>query len=76
MTMTSYERQAEAEYKSPPEAKTVTYCADCGNEYHAGESLYHWDGKWLCAECVKDDLIKMSAEAVMEELELERRVVA
>ena len=76
MTMTWDERRAEEEYKTPPEAKTVTYCEDCGNEYHAGENLYRWDGKWLCAECIKDDLIHMSAEAVVEELELERRVVA
>ena len=73
--MTGYERMAEEAYLRPPEERTVTYCEGCGNEYYAGESLYHWDGRWLCAECVKDDLVHMSAEAVVDELELKRRVV-
>lgn len=74
--MTMYERWAEEEYKTPPEEKNVTYCEDCENEHYAGESLYLWDGKWLCSECVKDDLLRMSAEAIVEELELKKKVVA
>lgn len=76
MTMTWDERRAEEEYKSPPEAKTVTYCEDCGNEVYEDETLYLWGGRWICPECLEDDLHHMPAWELAEELELERRVVA
>ena len=41
--MTWDERRAEVEYKRPPEAKTVTYCEDCGNEVYEDETLYLWE---------------------------------
>ena len=32
------------------------YCDECGEEY---DEIYHYDGKELCIDCIKDSLQKV-----------------
>lgn len=38
---------------SPPESKSVAYCAICGDEMHEGDPLYTIDGG-ICERCLND----------------------
>lgn len=74
--MTLWERVAHDRYMTPDGERTVTYCESCGGEVYEDETLYLWGNKWICPECLEDDLHHMSAAELAEELELKRKVVA
>lgn len=44
--------RAEQQHLRPPE-QTVPKCPLCG-DFPADERLYHFDGEWMCCDCVLD----------------------
>ena len=42
--------------KDRQEARYVTDAN--GHEVYEGEDIYWWDGKWLCQECMEDEIFR------------------
>ena len=40
------------EMRLEPEEPDFEYCNECQNEVYEGETLYCWEGKWICKECL------------------------
>lgn len=34
-------------------APAVDYCKRCGGEIYREETMYFWEGKWVCYDCFK-----------------------
>ena len=34
----------------------VCTCGQCGGEVYRGESLFEWQGKWVCVDCFQSEL--------------------
>ena len=32
----------------------AAWCERCRQEVYSGETMYRWEGQWLCPECFRD----------------------
>lgn len=49
---------------TPPEPDEIIL--DCGHNIYEGESMFDWDGEWLCPDCFQDKVNELSLEEIAE----------
>lgn len=52
--------------------KPVAYCAKCQGEMYRHDEMFLWEGKKLCAACIKEKFDAMSIPEIAELLGAER----
>lgn len=63
----------------PQDAVTVAICGNrkCRGEVYSGETMYLWEGVWLCPDCFKsavESLLSENPRQLALELDLDMRV--
>lgn len=56
----------------------VAYCHQCGGEVWPGERLYRWEGRFICEDCFRSEVLSLldtNPEQLALELDLEVSVV-
>lgn len=48
----------------PPEPKPDCVCDECGNWFYGDEPIFISEGRFLCAECFRDEIESLSAEEI------------
>lgn len=56
--------------RDPQDAIPSSTCEKCRGEVYSGETMYLWEGTWLCPDCFKSAIEKL-LEADPRQLALE-----
>ncbi len=57
-------------------SKYHVICDCCGQEVWEGETLYEWDGEWICPDCFKDKVSEYSLDEIAKLIGSDTKVVA
>lgn len=50
----------------PPEPKPDCVCDECGNWFYGDEPIFISEGRYLCAECFRDEAESLSTKELAE----------
>lgn len=51
------------------------YCEKCRQEVYGGETMYLWEGQWMCPECFRDALNSTDLWTLAADMGLETKEV-
>lgn len=51
------------------------YCEKCRQEVYGGETMYLWEGQWMCPECFRDALNNTDLWTLAADMGLETKEV-
>ena len=53
----------------------AAWCERCRQEVYSGETMYRWEGQWLCPECFREAIERTSLAQLALELRLDTETV-